>query len=411
MKTRYKRFLALLLMFFRLRLAAKPFYVMIRFMKKIVIFAVFTLFLAISGSFVYAHELQKAVLPNPGLVPGNPFYFLDRIGETIKEFFTFNQEDKAKLQLEFASERVAEIKIILETKGVDAPGLEVAQAALQANIEKASNIVESEQNRGNDVKKLAGELDDGFSLQKQALTEIFHDQKDALKAEQDKLKTEIETARDKDNQELASSLAEQLLQIKEKRENFNLKQNEIEERLEEQGGNLEMKLSLDVRADKAITEAEEKLNELAEEVQEHNNENPLDIPPDTFAKFNNLLNQAKDLYAKGNFQAAYELAANAVKSLKAIKNVIEEPEKIIGESKEELPEIRGEENDSAFENHQQSSSGTEERRSGISCVSDSECGGGFSCWNRIPAGPAKGVRGSKENPGTCFKNDLLEKIF
>lgn len=314
-------------------------------MRKIVIFTVFALFLATGAVFVNAQGNQKAVLPNPGLVPGNPFYFLDRIGEAVREFFTFNQEDKARLQLEFASERIAEIKIILETKGVNAPGLGIAQAILQANLEKASNIVESEQNRGRDVKEFAGEISDALAIQKEALKEVFQDQKDVLKTNENELKDQIKTARNGDDQELVDSLEAQALQVHEEKNSLDLKKNELEEEFENKSDNLERKLDLETQAGKAIKEAEEKLNELAEQVQEHENEDQLDIPSDTFARLNNLLNQAKDLYAKGNFQAAKELAENAEKSLKEIKKAIEES----GEADEAggSPEINGAGNDNA----------------------------------------------------------------
>lgn len=379
-------------------------------MRKIIIFTVFVLFFTTGADFVYAHEVQGAVLPNPGLIPGNPFYFLDRIGESVREFFTFNQENKARLQLEFALERIAEMKIILETKGVSAPGLGVAQASLQASIEKASNIVDSEQNRGKDVKKLAGEINDELVLQKEALNEVFHDQKDVLKAKEDELKDQIKVANDSDNQELADSLEAQALQINEEKNNLDLKNNELEEEFENKSDNLERKLDLEAQAGKAIKEAEEKLNGLAEEIQERENENQLDIPSDTFAKFNNLLNQAKDLYAKGNFQAAKELAENAEKSLKEIKKAIEE----FGEAGEAdgLPEIRESGNDNTGgENNAHGEKSKKENQAERSCINDSECNEGFSCWNKPPAGPMKGISGSKETPGTCFNKDLLERIF
>lgn len=85
-----------------------------------------------------------ATLPNAGLTPESPFYFLDRIGEALRDFLTFNPEAKARLQVAYAGERVAEIKVILETKGVDAKGLEVAKTRLESNAAKAANIVKEE---------------------------------------------------------------------------------------------------------------------------------------------------------------------------------------------------------------------------------------------------------------------------
>ncbi len=44
------------------------------------------------------------------------------------------------------------------------------------------------------------------------------------------------------------------------------------------------------------------------------------------------------------------------------------------------------------------------------CTSDAECGGGFSCWYQIPGGPMAGIRGSKEQPGACWKSEVIEQI-
>jgi len=46
-----------------------------------------------------------------------------------------------------------------------------------------------------------------------------------------------------------------------------------------------------------------------------------------------------------------------------------------------------------------------------SCTSDEECGEGYSCWYKIPRGPSPGIRGSKENPGSCWHNDIILQTF
>src|SRR3989338_4696435 len=75
-------------------------------------------------------------LPSPGQKPGDLFYFLDQWAEALREFFTFNPEAKALLQTERALERIAEIESLLEVKGVDAPGLDVAQEKILAHMVK-----------------------------------------------------------------------------------------------------------------------------------------------------------------------------------------------------------------------------------------------------------------------------------
>jgi len=45
------------------------------------------------------------------------------------------------------------------------------------------------------------------------------------------------------------------------------------------------------------------------------------------------------------------------------------------------------------------------------CVSDAGCKTGFSCWYQTPRGPFTGVRGSKENPGKCFSDEVIRQIY
>ena len=46
----------------------------------------------------------------PGMLPGNPFYFLKEWGREVKKSFSFNSVKKAETQLQIVNERVSEIK-------------------------------------------------------------------------------------------------------------------------------------------------------------------------------------------------------------------------------------------------------------------------------------------------------------
>ncbi len=53
----------------------------------------------------------------------------------------------------------------------------------------------------------------------------------------------------------------------------------------------------------------------------------------------------------------------------------------------------------------------EERTSPEVCTSDSDCPSRSSCWAQVPREPVPGIRGSKEKPGKCFKDDVLKEIY
>lgn len=149
-------------------------------LKLILVSALFIPFLA----FAQEAPVTKA---SAGLTPESTFYFLDRLGENLQEFFTFNKEAKARLQIEFANERIAEIKILVETKGPETKGIEKAKTLLIGNVAHAAEIVQEVKSSGKEVATLAKELDDEFDKQEQLLVKTFQDAQKKLK--EDRLAT------------------------------------------------------------------------------------------------------------------------------------------------------------------------------------------------------------------------------
>ena len=69
------------------------------------------IFLFFLGTGVLAQETE---LPDPGLTPDSPFYFLETITEEIVTFFTFGDLKKAERYATLAAERLAEAKAVVE---------------------------------------------------------------------------------------------------------------------------------------------------------------------------------------------------------------------------------------------------------------------------------------------------------
>jgi len=151
----------------------------------------FVLISLLFAPFLVLAQSPQVTLPSAGLTPESPFYFLDRLGENLRQFFTFNPETKAKLQIEFAGERIAEIKVIVEEKGIDAKGLAIAQALLQSNVAYAADIVSKEKISGKDVSALAKTLNDEFDARDKLLEQTFKDAKAQLKAQRKEIKTNL----------------------------------------------------------------------------------------------------------------------------------------------------------------------------------------------------------------------------
>lgn len=103
---------------------------------------------------VYAQEDQ---LPDPGITPDSPFYFLDNWGKSFGLFFAFGPEAKAEKALEYAGERLAEAQAMAAENRAQA--LERATKGYEQFLSVASEkAVEATQQRGiDDVSELVAE--------------------------------------------------------------------------------------------------------------------------------------------------------------------------------------------------------------------------------------------------------------
>ena len=306
-------------------------------MKKTFTFSVFVLtaLFVFWGGTIFAQN--QAVLPNAGLTPESNFYFLDKFGEALREFFTFNPEGKAHLQITFAAERIAEIKIILETKGVEANGLEVAQSRLQAHLANAATIITEQKAEGNDVSALAKELDDEFEGPKTALEQSFKEHERTLEAQEKDLKVKIRQARLDGDTVQVEALVKQLGEVKAQKELLELKEEEAEEALEREEERIEEEMEAREEAEKAIREAEKEKQEVLDEASEED----IVVPSEAFSKFEGLLAQAKSAFAAENFAEAKRLAKQAEKNLDSVEEALEDLEDAKekeGELKEEQEE-------------------------------------------------------------------------
>lgn len=122
----------------------------------------------------------------PGLVPGDFFYFLDNWGENLRLTFTFNKESKAKLHLQYAKERVAEMKDVLKKPDAKLEDVKSAKDNFDAQVADAATLVKSEKDSGANVADLARELSDELDQSRGDLKDIFQEhQNNAGQAEQE----------------------------------------------------------------------------------------------------------------------------------------------------------------------------------------------------------------------------------
>jgi len=70
------------------------------------------------GGVAYAHDDEA--LPDPGIMPDSPFYFVDTWGKKISLLFTFGAENKVQKALHYADERLAEIDAMIAKNKIKA---------------------------------------------------------------------------------------------------------------------------------------------------------------------------------------------------------------------------------------------------------------------------------------------------
>lgn len=252
-------------------------------MKKIFISSTFALvaLFAFAGGTAFAQSPQ-VTLPSAGLTPESSFYFLDRLGENLRQFFTFNPEAKAKLQIEFAGERIAEIKVIIEEKGINAKGFAIAQSLLQANVAYAAEIVNEEKVSGKDVSALAKTLNDEFDARDKLLEQTFKDAKAQLKAQRKEINTNLlaEARRVGDTAQIAI-LEAQLKDIDGQIDSLGQKKDQLENSLQNEQNKIEDEMSDADQKKEEVEQKEEQEAVEAEEAKEADEPDEVDEPKES----------------------------------------------------------------------------------------------------------------------------------
>lgn len=212
-------------------------------------------------------------------VPGDALYPVKELTENIRLATALSPENKASLQVALAAERVEEIKVMVETKGIDAQRLEVAQARLESHAAKAAEIVEQEKQKGKDVSKLAGKIVDNFHLQRKGAKAAFENAKQEFFAKRKQLHEQLLNAIKAGDTALEEKIRSELIQIEVAKDEAEAKKDAIivvlevekdrlQDELEEKKRQEDEIRDVAERADEERKEAEEKQRELEEKMRE-----------------------------------------------------------------------------------------------------------------------------------------------
>lgn len=137
-------------------------------MKKFILAVTLALTLVFPAFFVVAQEEVLEI--DPGLTPTSPLYFFDKVGEWAHlNIFTLNAVKKVELKARFAEERLAELKLVVETDPKEA-FIEELKERLAKRLEEINNNVEQFDKEGRDVAHLVEKLNE-LSLRHQGVIE------------------------------------------------------------------------------------------------------------------------------------------------------------------------------------------------------------------------------------------------
>lgn len=142
-------------------------------MKHILVSLLF--FFAFSLAPVHAQEVTpQASQQQGGVRPSNALFFLDRLVEEVQAFLTFDPQARVRLRLEFAAERLAEVKLEIAAK--NAQGLDTALTNLREQIASARTILASQQAQGADVSVLASQAQVLIETQEEELEGLIEEE-------------------------------------------------------------------------------------------------------------------------------------------------------------------------------------------------------------------------------------------
>jgi len=157
-------------------------------MRKYISLGIVVSFLLLSPLPVFANSQQEVlgaeVKPSdismppttegPGLLlPDSPLFFLDRLKQNLRILFAFSPETKAKVYMQIAGERYAELRFMLARNNKE--GIAIDLQGIQENVQDAADSLTQAQLSGKNVVLLAKNLNT-YLREKQEVFNSLEDQ-------------------------------------------------------------------------------------------------------------------------------------------------------------------------------------------------------------------------------------------
>lgn len=240
----------------------------------------------------------------PGLLPGDFFYFLDRWGEALNMFLTFNKEEKARLNLEYAKERASEIKEVLKDSRRKIADIEDAKKNYDEHIAEATATIKEEKDKGNDVSELARELDDELDVSHSELKDAYKEHEGRTSQAEAELRAKIAALPAGDPQ--IEGLTKALESIIKEKEDAQGEDTDVEKNVSDTQSVFEDAMGPRVSAQKHLEQVM-RLRDFRERMGE--------MPFQFSTTSQQLMKQAQEAMMRGDYETAKRLSKEAQRGL------------------------------------------------------------------------------------------------
>jgi hypothetical protein len=170
--------------------------------------------------FVGSVHAQESTLPEPGMLPTNPFYFLKTWSESIGTFFTFRQEAKVERMLYLSEKRLAEAEELSNLGET-----ELAEKILARYEKHLSAAMERAQNakaKGQDVEDVLGQVAEATYKHQDVLTGVLEKAPEQAKESIQRAMQESMRGREKALESISEQSRERVMEnVQERVENNN----------------------------------------------------------------------------------------------------------------------------------------------------------------------------------------------
>lgn len=263
---------------------------------------------------VPANANASTTIVVPGLLPGDFFYFLDKLAESLETALTFNKEKKARIHLEYAKERVAEMKEILKDADTRIDDVVSIRADVEAEVSAAAKNFSEQKKSGSDVKDLAKELDDELDDIRDDLKDLFKEHRDEYSRAEISIRAKIALLATGDAQ--LKGLTQALASVTKEKEHADKEEEDVDEDLMDEQEIFEEAMDKEELSKEFVEEALELRNKI-------NANASLKIPTGT----QKLILDAEAAAKRGDYETAVRL-------LNQVENAMEQAEEREDEQKE-----------------------------------------------------------------------------